>query len=61
MSIPANNLNDAIVRKVDSILKNTDCIDSMYITVEGSRGEVPTITYRFREFIVPDDAEEDEK
>lgn len=53
----AENLNQAIVNKVDSVLSNTDCIDSIYITIEGNRGEVPTITYKIRELIVPDDCE----
>ena len=57
MAQKAENLNQAIVNKVDSILTNADCIDSMYITIEGNRGEVPTITYKIRELIVPEDGE----
>ena len=53
----AENLNQAIVNKVDSILSNADCIDSVYITIEGNRGEIPTITYKIRELIVPEDCE----
>ena len=53
----AENLNQAIVKKVDSVLNNAEHLDSVYITIEGSRGEVPTITYKIRELIVPDDCE----
>lgn len=58
MAKKAETLNQAIVNKVDSVLNNADCIDSIYITIEGNRGEVPTITYKIRELIVPDDCEE---
>lgn len=55
MENKAKTLNQAIVSKVDSVLNNTDFIDSVFITIEGNRGEVPTITYKIRELIVPDD------
>ncbi len=55
----ADNLNGAIVEKIQSILDNTDYIDSMYITIEGNRGEVPTIRYNIKEFITPKEAEND--
>lgn len=57
MANKAETLNKAIVNKVDSVLNNADYIDSVYITIEGNRGEVPTITYKIRELIVPDDCE----
>lgn len=57
MAIKADNLNDAIVEKVKSILDNTDFIDSMYITIDGNRGEIPTIRYNIKEFITPQEAE----
>ena len=53
----AYNANDAIVEKVQSILKNTDLIDSMTIMIEGSRGEIPTIRYNIKELIIPKEAE----
>ena len=57
MAIKADNLNDAIVEKVKSVLDNTDFIDSIYITIEGNRGEVPTIRYTIKEFITPQEAD----
>ena len=57
MANKAENLNQAIVNKVDSILANADYLDSIYITIEGNRGEVPTITYKIRELIVPEESE----
>lgn len=60
MSNKAETLNDAIVDKVKRVLDNTDYIDSLYITIEGNRGEVPTIKYTVREFITPkEDTEND--
>ena len=53
----AYNANDAIVNKVQSILNNTNFIDSMTIVIEGNRGEVPTIGYNIKEFVVPKEAE----
>ena len=61
MTSKAETLNQAIVNKVDSILKNTDHIDSIYITIEGNRGEVPTITYKIKELIFPEDCGADMK
>ena len=57
MENKAENLNQAIVNKVDSVLNNAEHLDSVYITIEGNRGEVPTITYKIRELIAPDDCE----
>lgn len=57
MAQKAENLNQAIVNKVDSVLNNAEHLDSVYITIEGNRGEVPTITYRIKELIVPEDCE----
>ena len=60
MANKAENLNQAIVNKVNSILANTDHVDGIYITIEGNRGEIPTITYKIRELIVPDDYEDND-
>ena len=57
MANKADNLNDAIVKKLQSILNNTDYIDSMYITIDGNRGEIPVIKYSIKEFIVPQEAD----
>lgn len=51
MSIKADNLNKAIVRKLDKVLDNTDCIIDMKITIHG-HGEAPMITYEISELIV---------
>ena len=52
----AKTLNEAIVNKLDSVLKNTDFIDNFYITLQGERGAIPTITYKITELITPKDA-----
>lgn len=57
MANKADNLNDALVEKLQGILNNTDHIDSMYISIEVNRGEVPAIRYNIKEFIVPKEAE----
>lgn len=49
----AETLNQAIVDKLDRILKNTDNVDGLYIIIEGNRGEAPQITYKVKEFITP--------
>lgn len=53
----AQTLNEAIVNKLDSVLKNTEFIDSFYITIQGERGVIPTITYKITELIVPKEAQ----
>lgn len=52
----AKTLNEAIVNKLDSVFKNTEFIDSFYITIQGERGVIPTITYKFTELITPKEA-----
>ena len=52
MSIKADNLNKAIVRKLEKVLDNTDCITDLKITIQGHRGEDPMITYEISELIV---------
>lgn len=52
MSEKADNLNKAIVRKLDKVLDNTDFITDMKITIQGHRGEAPMITYEISELIV---------
>lgn len=51
----ADKQNAAIVDKVKRVLDSTDYIDTVRIVIEGSRGEVPTITYCIKEFITPDE------
>ena len=53
--------NEAIVKKVEKILESTNFIDNLRIVIEGSRGEIPTIQYNIKEWIVPDEYEEGEK
>lgn len=52
MSVKTGNLNKAIVRKLEKVLDNTDCITDMKITIQGHRGEAPMITYEISELIV---------
>lgn len=59
IKVKADNLNDAIVEKIQRILDNTDYIDSMYITIEGNIGEMPAIRYNIKEYIAPKEAEND--
>lgn len=55
MSIKADNLNKAIVKKVEKVLNNTDFITDMKITIQGHRGEAPMITYDISELIVTEE------
>lgn len=55
----ADNLNDAIVAKIQNILNNAECIDSMRIIVEHNSGEIPTIRYDIKELIIPQEAKND--
>lgn len=52
MSIKADNLNKAIVKKVESILNNTEQIRDMKIEITGSIGTAPSIKYEISEFII---------
>lgn len=52
MSIKADKLNKAIIRKLDKVLNNTDVVTDLKITIQGHRGEAPMITYEISEFIV---------
>ena len=58
MANKAEDLNKAIVNKVESILENTDFIDTVRIVIEGNRGEVPSITYCIKEFITPEEGDD---
>ena len=58
MSNKADNLNKAIVRKLDKVLDTTDCITDLKITIHGHRGEAPMITYEISEFIVTEEETE---
>ena len=51
MSIKADNVNKAIVRKLERVLENTDSICDLKVTIQGHRGEAPMITYEISEFI----------
>ena len=53
--------NEAIVKKVEKILASTNFVDNLRIVIEGSRGEIPTIQYNIKEWIVPDEYEEGAK
>lgn len=55
----AERLNDAIVKKLDKVLKNTDHIDSIRIVIEGSFEECPTIYYQIKERISSEGGESD--
>ena len=55
MSIKADNLNKAIIRKLDKVLNNTDVVTDLKITIQGHRGEAPMITYEISEFIVTEE------
>lgn len=55
MSVKADNLNKAIVRKLEKVLDNTDFITDMKITIQGHRGEASMITYEISEFIVTEE------
>ena len=57
----AEKLNDAIVAKVKSVLDNTKRVTHLYISIEGSVGEIPQIRYNITENIVPLTEEENEK
>ena len=57
----AENLNDAIVAKVKSILDNTKSITHLYMSIEGNVGEIPQIRYNITENIVPLTEEEIEQ
>lgn len=47
--------DEAIVKKVESILKNTSFVDSASIIISIARGEVTEIRYNIKEFITSED------
>lgn len=49
--------DEAIVKKVESILKNTSFIDYAEIKITIARGEVTEIRYNIKEYITPEDEE----
>ena len=55
MSVKADNLNKAIVKKVEKVLNNTDFITDMKITIHSHSGEAPMITYDISELIVTEE------
>lgn len=55
MSIKADVLNKAIVKKVESILNNTEDIRDLKIEIAGSPGTAPSIKYEISEFIVTEE------
>ena len=54
MANKVENLNQAIVNKVNSILSNTECIESVKIVIEGDICTCPTIRYDITERILFD-------
>jgi hypothetical protein len=50
-------LNKAIVDKVNSILANTNCPTEVKIEIEAKVGVAPHIKYQIEEFIVVEDSE----
>lgn len=56
MGLSSDKLRDeAIVKKVEKILNSSDYIDSAEIKISLARGEISIINYNIREYIVPDD------
>lgn len=49
--------DEAIVKKVESILKNASFVDCASIIISIARGEVTEIRYNIKEFITPEDEE----
>lgn len=49
--------DEAIVKKIESILKNTNFIDFAEIRISIARGEVTEIRYNIKELIAPVDEE----
>lgn len=52
--IKHQEINQAIVKKVESILNNTNQIRDMKIEITGSLGTAPSIKYEISEFIIPE-------
>ena len=50
--------DEAIVKKVESILKNASFVDCASIIISIARGEVTEIRYNIKEFITPEDEED---
>lgn len=48
----SDQLNRAIVDKVEKILSNTDYIDTLDINIHGRRGDVASVTYNIKELII---------
>lgn len=51
--VKTQETNSAIVKKVESILNNTEHIRDMKIEITGSIGVAPSIKYEISEFIIP--------
>ena len=56
--VKAQEINTAIVKKVESILNNTEHIRDMKIEITGSLGTAPSIKYEISEFITPKSEDE---
>lgn len=52
------DLKIAILEKLSNIMDEADCVESMYVDISYSEDEVPQISYRVKELIVPKDIEE---
>lgn len=53
----AEELNKAIVDKVEKVLANTDCPTDVKIMIEAKVGTAPLINYQIEEFIVVEEGE----
>ncbi len=47
--------DEAILRKVENILENSQNRRNMYITVHESFDEITTINYNVTEYVIPDE------
>lgn len=57
----AQSMNEAITKKVASILNNTTFVDDVDIRIKVARGEVTTIRYNIQEFITTEEDTTNEK
>ena len=54
-----NDIQKAVMKKLESIFENTQHIRSVKIEINGSLEEATTIRYDIEEFICPDEWRED--
>lgn len=48
--------NEALIKRFSEIVNNSTLVDEMDIRVYAVRGEVTTIKYSIKEFILPEDS-----